>query len=557
MALLAFNTSRFNGAWNRYRQLLNGFTPGQKAVSTFALLAVVIGGIVLFTRASSPSYTTLFANLQENQAGQVTQKLNTDHVPYQLADGGTTVLVPQSDVNQERISLAESGLPAGGTITFQTLASTGITSSQFVQNVDYQQALEGQLANTIESIRGVQNAQVSLVIPNTDTFALSSTQTPSASVLLGLDPGTTLTSQQVQGVVHLIASSVPNLNAQNVTVVDGSGNVLSAPGVDTAANEDQQQTLSYDNTLAQSITAILNPVVGPNNAAVQVHAVLNFNQVNTQTNSFALGANGRPLTVPTSQSTTRQTFNGTGASAAGVLGAGQPANTVANPQGNYVSTQTQTQNSVGQSSQSVVQAPGQVIRTSVAVVLNRGARGARNLNQIRNMVAAAAGLNLRAGDTLVVTSLPFSPPAAARATVQSVLARISSYGPAIALVVVLIALFVIALRSSRRKGAAFEQLSLEATAKSLALPGALAGTPGAFAASARANAAFTGDALDPALDTGELAAVGPPTLTPNIIASLQAAVDPVPADVEVYIRENPEEVAGLMRHWSGERAAAR
>ena len=125
------------------------------------------------------------------------------------------MLVPASDVNQERISLAEAGLPSGGTITFQTLASTGITSSQFVQNVDYQEALEGQLASTIESIQGISSAQVSLVMPD-HAAALPSrtTQTPTASVLVDLADGTELTSNQVQGIVHLVASAVPEPRGQ-------------------------------------------------------------------------------------------------------------------------------------------------------------------------------------------------------------------------------------------------------------------------------------------------------------------------------------------------------
>jgi len=354
MAVVAFDSARLNGAVSRTRQYLAGFTPGQKTVSALAAPGLVIGGALFVTHASGPSYTVLYSNLQSSQAGQVTQKLTSDHVPYELQDGGATVLVPETDVNQERISLAEAGLPSGGTITFQTLASTGITSSQFVQNVDYQEALEGQLASTIESIQGIENAQVSLVMPDTSSFAIANTQTPTASVLVDLTDGTERSSDQVQGIVHLVASSVPSLDANNVTVVDNNGNVLSAPGVDASASTGSAETTAYENQLAASLTALLSRVVGPDNAAVEVHAVLNFNQQTTTTNGFEVDKHGKPITTPTSQSTTKETYTGSGAGAqaSGVLGSSQ-ASTGTNQNGSYTSTQTQTQNAVGQVSQTV------------------------------------------------------------------------------------------------------------------------------------------------------------------------------------------------------------
>jgi len=279
VAVVAFDSSKLNGTVARTRQFLNGFTPGQKAMTAIAAVGLVIGGALFVTHASGPSYTILYSNLQSSEAGQVTQELTSDHIPYELQDNGATVLVPQSDVNQERITLAEAGLPSGGTITFQTLASTGITSSQFVQNVDYQEALEGQLASTIESIQGISNAQVSLVMPSASSFAVSTTQTPTASVLVNLADGTELTANQVQGIVHLVASAVPSLDASNVTVVDNDGNVLSAPGVDASSSTTSAETTSYDDQLAASLTALLAKVVGPDNAAVEVHAVLNFSQL--------------------------------------------------------------------------------------------------------------------------------------------------------------------------------------------------------------------------------------------------------------------------------------
>ena len=523
MAVVAFDSDKLNGAVSRTRQFLAGFTPGQKAVTAIAALGLAIGAGLFVTHASGPSYTVLYANLQSSQAGQVTQKLTSDHVPYELQDGGATVLVPETNVNQERISLAEAGLPSGGTITFQTLASTGITSSQFVQNVDYQEALEGQLASTIESIQGIQGAQVSLVMPDTSSFAIANTQTPTASVLVDLSDGTELTSSQVQGIAHLVASSVPSLDANNVTVVDNNGDVLSAPGIDASASTSDAETTAYDNQLAASLTALLSRVVGPNNAAVEVHAVLNFNQQTATTSGFEVGKNGKPITTPTSQSTTRETYTGNGAQAAGALGSSQSSSTT-NQNGSYTSTQTQTQNAVGQVTQTVQQAPGQVTKTSVAVLVNASAIKKTQLGALRSLVQTAAGLNLKAGDSIVLTALPFSPAAQpAKVNPPTMISKVEGYAPDVGLLLLIAALFLLALRSSKKRRPVFEELPM--------LP------------------------MGAALSAIEVGTDELPAAAPLTAATLSPAGSPVTREVDAYINTSPDEVAQLMRLWTQERPA--
>ncbi|MCU1490784.1 MAG: flagellar M-ring protein FliF, partial [Acidimicrobiaceae bacterium] len=433
-----------------------------------------------------------------------------------------------ADVNQERITLAEAGLPAGGNITFQTLASTGITSSQFVQSVDYQQALEGQLQQTIESIQGVQGAQVSLVMPDTTTFAVGNTQQPSASVLVNLGTGTTLSSEQVQAIVHLVASAVPDLSAQQVTVADNLGDVLSAPGVDVSSGQDQAMTNSYDANLAAQVTALLARILGPNNAAVQAHAVLNFNDQKTVTNGIATNGKGQPIIAPTSQSTTRDIYQGTNPQSSGILGSGQPA-TVNSGNGNYNQTQTQTQNAISQVTQTVQQAPGQVVRTALAVVVNSRARGARNLAQIRALVAAAAGLQTGRGDSLVVSSLPFTATPVLTTPKASLRSRLLADAPALGLVLLILLLLFFALRSAKKRAPRFEEIPLTALPAMTAAPN--------FDISS--------------FDTGELPAVRVPEY-----AALAPASAPMPSDVDTYIQNNPDEVAQLMRMWARERAGA-
>jgi flagellar M-ring protein FliF len=454
MALVSLNSQTFAGARDRTRSVLSSFTLGQKVVTVLALVGFVIGGVAYMHMESSPNYQPLFTNLQTSDAGAITAQLSTAHVPYQLTDGGSTVLVPANDVNQERVALAEQGLPGSGTVGFSALEKSGITTSEFVQQVEYQQALEGQLEQTIESISGVQSAQVSLVVPQQSDFAVGPQQATTASILVDLAPGTTLSGGQVQAIEHLAASATPGLTTSNVTVVDNSGDVLSAKTTTgQTGSSDSAETASYDNQLSGSIEDLLDRVVGVGNSAVQVHALLNFNQQSTTTKGLQTTPAGAAVVAPTSKTTTNATYKGTGTPPTGVLGAGV---TTTNGSGTYTSTNSQVTNAVGQVTETVKAAPGQVEKTSVAVLLNSNAKPKVSAKKIQAIVAAAAGLNTANGDQLVVTAMPFAKTttsetgAIAAADSANRLHLYEHAGEIAALVALIVAMLVLALRASRR-----------------------------------------------------------------------------------------------------------
>ncbi|MEO9238554.1 MAG: flagellar basal-body MS-ring/collar protein FliF, partial [Jatrophihabitantaceae bacterium] len=209
------------------------FTPGQKAVTIAAGLALIIGGYLFSSWASKPSYAPLFTNLSPTDASGIIDKLNTAKTPYQLAANGTEILVPQKDVYTTRLAMSSAGLPSSTTSSYSLLDKEGITTSDFKQHVDYQRALEGELSKTIMSINGVLNAQVHLAIPQNTVFT-DGTQKTTGSVLVTTAPGTTLTSGQVQSIVNLVASSVPNLSPDQVSVSDSTGKQLSSGGTNNA-----------------------------------------------------------------------------------------------------------------------------------------------------------------------------------------------------------------------------------------------------------------------------------------------------------------------------------
>lgn len=506
------------------RRVLSGFTTGQKVVTLLAVAALVLASVMFYNYAAAPTYAPLFSGLKPTDAAAITQKLVTDKVPYQLINGGSTIMVPQSDVYQERLNMAQAGLPSSGTVGFSALQSTGITTSQFVQQVDYQQGLESQLGATIQSIQGVSAAQVSLVIPQPSPFALNSTQKPTASIMVALSPGTSLTSGQIQAIVHLTASAVPGLSPSNVTVVDTTGQVLSAPGVNVGANSNSQATSSYDAALAASLQSMLDNVVGVNNAAVTVHATLNFNQSTTTSKLLQVGPKGAVVTAPLSTQTSTQKSTGAAQVAGGVLGAG--AAPAAAPGATSASTSSSVQNAVGQVNTVVQQAPGTVSQNSVAVLLNSSAMKGVSVAQVRQLVTAAAGLNLARGDTIVVSQMPFSTAmtkaaalAQAQAKAAAQLANYESMARTAALVLVALVAVFLLLRASKR------------AARNAPPPSTI------VTAGPRPELSSSVTMMLPTVPKDELET---PALTND--------------EINAFIDGQPDEVAELLRSWTTERA---
>ncbi len=448
------------------KRFLAGFSTGQKAIVLIGLALVVALAVLYSSLTSAPTYGVLFSNLSSQDAGAISAKLQAANVPFQLASGGQTILVPQNLVDQERIDMAQAGLPANSTVGLSLLSTVGITTSQLTQQADYQAALQGQLEQTIEAINGVSSAQVNLALPPTDVFAAGTGQSPSASVIVTLSPGVTLTATQVQAIVHLVASAIPGMAASDVTVADQNGDVLAAPGMSSTGGSSSGATQAFNSQLESSIQSMLDSVLGPNNSNVRVAATLNFNQVTTSTQSIPLGKNGKPITAVTQNQTQTQTYTGTGAVPGGALGAVGAA--VGNQTGNYKQTSATTSYAMGQISQTVDQAPGQIQRLSIAVAINSKAKGA-SVAKIKQLVSAAAGVMASRGDTLSVVALPFATQSAAPVSAFP-LSSILGLGK----IVLLVAGIAVAILLMSRASASteIEPLALEEFTPQLALAGA-------------------------------------------------------------------------------------
>jgi flagellar M-ring protein FliF len=457
---------------NSLRRFNEGFTTGQKAVVAVGIALVVVLAIAVSSFASKPTYGVLFANLSPTDAGQIASKLSAANVPYELMNGGTTIMVPENLVDQERIAMAEAGLPASSTDGLSILSKVGITTSQITQQADYQAALQGQLEQTIEAINGVSSAQVNLALPPTDVFAVGGNQAPSASVIVSLDPGVSLSPTQVQAIVHLVASAIPGMSASNVTVVDQNGDVLAAPGLASSGASTTGETQNYDAALEASLQSMLDSVLGPGNSNVRVAATLDYNQVTTNSQTVATNPNGKPNTAVTQNQTQTQTFTGTGGLPTGTLGTvGQAA--VGTQNGNYKQSSTTTNYAVGSVKQQVIQPPGQLQRLSVAVAVNSKVKGV-NIAQIKQMVSAAAGVVPKRGDVVSVVKVPFAATAAKLTPSTFTTSSILGLAKIVLLVVgIIVAVWLMARSSASTE---IEELDIPELAPQLALAPSAAAT---------------------------------------------------------------------------------
>jgi flagellar M-ring protein FliF len=442
----------------RVMSVFGSFTTGQKAVTLVGVAVIIIGGFFFATWAAKPSYSPLFSSLSSADASAIVDQLNSGGTPYELADGGKTIMVPKDQVYDLRLKMSGEGLPAQADGGYSLLDKQGVTTSEFMQHVGYQRALEGELANTIKSIDGVQAANVHLVIPQKDVFA-DDEKKPTASVLITTRGGDDLDQNQVQAIVHLVASSVEGLDPDQVTVADSKGTVLSAGGGETLAGGGDQrskQTAEFEQRMNAAVAKMLDSIVGEGHAVVKTTADLDFDQTETKTQTYK----SDPKTAPLSESTTNETYNGTGGATGGVLGPDNiqvPGN--ANGNGTYNKSTAVRNNAVGLVTETRKSAPGNVRRLSVAVLLDSKVAPSLSSAAVQQMVSSAVGLDpTNRGDTISVTSMPFDNSAdqaaqqqladAAKAEREAQLFSLAKTAGMVLLVLVLI---LIAWRFNRRR----------------------------------------------------------------------------------------------------------
>ena len=269
--------SRISTSFSNVRKITSDPAVQKSIPLIFGVIVAFIGLIVFFTMQKS-DMTTLFASLPESEKAAVIQTLKQNGVDVSLNPTTGEVIVPVADYHESRMLLAGEGLPSSVPNGYDTLGDMPMGTSRSVEAVKIKQSLEAELSRSINHISGVSSARVHLAIPEKTVFARE-IALPSASVFVKLSNGRSLGRQQVQSIVHLVASSVPNLPSENITVVDQFGELLSKPSSDrstSASDEQMSQTMRLGEIYRSRIISLLTPIVGAGNLKAEVNVDMNF-----------------------------------------------------------------------------------------------------------------------------------------------------------------------------------------------------------------------------------------------------------------------------------------
>src|SRR5689334_2487071 len=387
--------------------ILQNTTTKQKIGMGVAAVAVLLVAIMLMKIASSPSYSTVATGVDPAQTDKMTAALDTKGIKWKLQNNGTAIAVDSGQVAQARVALAASGIPSNGQVGFSLFDKQKLGASNLQQQVTYQRALEGELAQTIQQVQGVTSASVNLVLPDTQLFSDQQSQSR-ASVLLqtggvALDPGA------VRGIAQLVVGGVKGLSLNNVSITDSTGQLL-WPTSDSlqngpTANLKQAAENRYSQDLGSRIQAMLNSTVGVGKATVQVNADMNVDQ--TTKDALQYANKGTPLTTKTQ--TEKLTGSGAGAGGASGTGSNIPQYSAAGGGGNnnYNNKTEDTTYGVSKTVSHTKVAPGTINKLGVAVLVDKSVPPA-TVAQLQSAVNAAAGINPKRGDTLTVTQVAFA-----------------------------------------------------------------------------------------------------------------------------------------------------
>lgn len=410
-------------------------------VAGAAAIAILVA-MVLW--AKSPDYRTLYSNVSDQDGGAIVTQLTQLNIPYRFADNGGAIEVPADKVHELRLRLAQQGLPKGGAVGFELLDQEKFGISQFSEQINYQRALEGELARTIETLGPVKTARVHLAMPKPSLFVREQ-KNPSASVTVTLEPGRALDEGQISAVTHLVSSAVAGLPTGNVTVVDQSGHLLTQSNTSSRDLNDAQLKYANDveGRIQRRIEAILGPIVGSGNIHAQVTAQINFDNKEQTEEQYSPNGDAAQAVMRSRQLNTTEQIGGQ--NPGGVPGAlsnqpapansapisTPPANQQNGQQNNQQQQTTSTAANAGPRNSSRNETTnyevdrtirhtkmnvGDVQRLSVAVVVNYKTLPdgkplpltTDQMKQIEDLTREAMGFTEKRGDSLNVVNSPFT-----------------------------------------------------------------------------------------------------------------------------------------------------
>jgi flagellar M-ring protein FliF len=402
-------------------------SPGKRMLIAGVAFLSVVAFAVLILVANRTDYRPLFTNLNAEDAGEIVKKLKDAKTPYQITADGKGILVPADKVYELRLTMASEGLPQGGGVGFEIFDRKNFGMTEFVQKLNYQRALQGELSRTISQISGVEQARIHLVIPEKSLFK-ENEKPATASVVLKMKSNRSLKDSEVQGVVHLVASSIEGMDPDHVTILDSRGKILSKGNgtSDPAAKMTstmQETQRGYEKNVEERIQSLLDRIVGSGKSVARVTAAFDFKQVERVEEKFdpeTTAVRSEQRTEEKGASTTTnsgvpgvQTNLGKAAPGAGSSSGGGSKN---DETLNY---------EVSRSTAKIIEPVGALSKISVAVlvdgkyeepaVVKEGQtakpkyipRSPDELQKIEALVKSAVGFNAERGDQLTVQNIPF------------------------------------------------------------------------------------------------------------------------------------------------------
>jgi flagellar M-ring protein FliF len=407
----------FSQMWKGFQSL-----PAPRKLTILAAAGVTLLSIALaVVFINQPEYKVLYTNLSSEDAGQITARLQEKKIPYQLSPSGDMISVPSEKVSELRLELAAAGLPKGGGVGFEIFDTKNLGVTEFVQQLNYQRALQGELTRTINSLDEIQQTRVHLAIPKKSLFSEDQKKS-TASVIVKLKSGRNLNEQQIQGIAHLVSSSIEGMSPRDVMIVDSSGKVLSkvTEGGELAqmSNSQIEYKKNVEKELTNRITSMLEKVVGDGKAVVRISADLDF-RVLEKTEEKYDSEEPAIRSVQRSQEKSGATSGGAGESSVTTT-ARQATAATPRPSGSNREKNDETINyEISRTVNKTIMPVGDVKKLSIAVLVDgnyvksdKGVeeyqpRPEKELTALEDLVKKSAGFDTRRGDQVVVSNVAF------------------------------------------------------------------------------------------------------------------------------------------------------
>ena len=513
---------RLSALLAQLRDFFLALSPARRMTFAALTAAVLIGTGSLAWWVQQPQYRVLYSGLGASDAGAVIEYLKTEKIPYRVSDNGGNIEVSAARLYETRMALAGRGIPQGGGVGFEIFDKQTLGMTDFVQRLNYQRALQGELARSIAELDTVEAARVHLAMPERSLF-VAEERRPSASVVLKLKPGRTLAPEQINGVVHLVAASVEGLRPSEVTVVDVNGQVLSHDQSEQDTHTPGRGIMTVQREMEQGYTegieSMLARVLGPGHALARVTVALDMAQVEKTEESF----DPDRVAVRNEKRSKESSATGGGGATGSALtneapaAASGPASAREDTALNYEISKVTSRR---------VEAMGAVRKLSVAVMVDGTwtgegaartfvARPQEEIDRYRELIKRAVGFNEERGDQIEVASAPFQVPAAVEAPEgPGIVARLGAFSEVLWRIAGLVVVLVVVLTVIR---------------------------PFLLAMANRAPVT----ASEPYLP--------PPTARATVGATSGGTDLPVPAGMLHMASQNPERTAEVIRQWLGQK----